>query len=86
MEDLAVWKNRADRKPLILRGARQTGKTWLLEHHAGEHYDSSVRIAFDKNKQARRIFEPDLEPSRIIREIEDYTEQKIDPSGTLILL
>jgi len=86
IEDLAAWKNRENRKPLILRGARQTGKTWLLEHYAGTHYHSSVRIAFDKNKQARRIFEPDLEPKRIIREIEDYTGQKIDSSGTLVIL
>jgi predicted AAA+ superfamily ATPase len=52
-----AWKNKVKRKPLILRGARQTGKTWLLEHFAQTHYKSHVRIAFDKSKPARRIFE-----------------------------
>ena len=85
IEDLVTWKNKKNRKPLILRGARQTGKTWLLEHFAQEHYDSYIRIAFDKSKPAQRIFVPDLEPVRIIRELEDFTGQKVDPANTLVI-
>jgi len=86
IEDLILWKNKKNRKPLILRGARQTGKTWLLEHFAQEHYDSYIRIAFDKSKPAQRVFEPDLDPVRIIRELEDFTGQAIDPKTTLVIL
>jgi predicted AAA+ superfamily ATPase len=85
IEALIAWKDKTKRKPLILRGARQTGKTWLLEHFAREHYDSYIRIAFDKNKQAHRIFEPDLDPVRIIREIEDFTGRKVDRRNTLLI-
>jgi predicted AAA+ superfamily ATPase len=83
--DLIAWKNKANKKPLVLRGARQTGKTWLLKHFAEEHYKSYVRIAFDKDRNAHRIFEPNLDPMRIVRELEDFFAQKIDPDTTLII-
>jgi predicted AAA+ superfamily ATPase len=86
LEKLIGWRDKTKRKPLILRGARQTGKTWLLEHFAQEHYRSYVRVAFDKDRQAQRIFAPDLNPARIIRELEDFSGQKIDPENTLVIL
>lgn len=84
MTSLIAWKGSDNRKPLLLRGARQTGKTWLVEHFGASEFHSTVKIDFMLNPQAASIFEVDLDPSRIIREIELRAGLEIDPENTLI--
>ena len=84
MDDLKAWKDRTGRKPLLLRGARQTGKTWLVDEFARREFRDEVKIDFLLDEQARNVFEQDLDPHRIIRMVELRTGQKIDPETTLL--
>lgn len=84
MTSLIAWKGSDNRKPLLLRGARQTGKTWLVEHFGASEFHSMVKIDFMFNPQAASIFDVDLDPNRIIREIELRAGLEIDPENTLI--
>ena len=70
MGELVAWRNRSNRKPLLLRGSRQTGKTWLMEEFGREQFDSVVKIDFMYDESARALFEQDLDPARIIKRIE----------------
>jgi len=68
-DELLKWKMRKDRKPLILRGVRQCGKTYLVNKFAAENYDDHVYLEFDKDPALSRIFDGDLEPERVISSI-----------------
>ncbi len=85
MEDLASWANSPARKPLLLMGARQVGKTWLLRELGRKSFSSMVHIDFDRNPRAATIFEGDLEPTRIVRDLEAMTAQPIHRGETLIV-
>lgn len=85
MGDLKEWKNRPNRKPLVLRGSRQTGKTWLMDAFAKKEFRDSVRIDFLFDEAARSLFDQDLNPQRIIRQIELRTGHHIDPETTLVI-
>lgn len=85
MTELLAWKKRSDRKPLLLRGARQTGKTWLAEEFGRSEFDDVVKIDFMLDERARQLFEPDLDPHRIMREIELREGRSIDPVRSLLL-
>ena len=85
MKDLVAWKSRSNRKPLLLRGSRQTGKTWLMEEFGREYFESVVKIDFMFDENARTLFEQDLDPVRIIRQIELMTGQKISRDSTLLV-
>lgn len=87
LKELIEWKNSKNRKPLILSGARQVGKTWLLkEEFAKKEYSSVAYVSFYGNTVAKDIFELDLNPERIIDALEVYCETKITPGETLIIL
>ncbi len=81
---LVMWKKNRDRKPLILEGARQVGKTWLLKEFGQKEYDNMVYINCADDSFARSLFMADLKPNRIIRDIMAHTEQKIVAGRTLI--
>ena len=85
MEFLLVWKNSPDRKPLLLKGARQVGKTWLMKEFGKTVYQNTVYIDFFNNQQARRLFDSDLKPRRIIEELEFITGESIQPKETLVI-
>ena len=85
MDDLVKWKYSASRKPLLLRGARQTGKTWLMEAFAEQEFRDFVKVDFMFDDAARSIFEQDLNPKRIIRQIELRYGYTITPGETLII-
>lgn len=85
MNDLIKWKSNPNRKPLLLRGARQTGKTWLMEEFANQEYRDFVKIDFMYDESARAIFDQDLDPKRIIRQIELRQGREINPLSTLII-
>ena len=87
LEKLIEWKNSDSRKPLLLKGARQVGKTYvLLEEFGKKHYDNVVYLHFEGNTSTlHKIFEPDLNPKRIIEELSVYAKQTILPGKTLII-
>ena len=87
LNKLVEWKNSKTRQPLLLKGARQVGKTFvLLEEFGKKYYDNVVYLHFEGNTATlRKIFEPDLDPKRIIEELSAYSRQTILPNKTLII-
>ena len=76
-QKLKRWKKSKRRKPLILQGARQVGKTWLVRSFAEKNYTNFVMIDFEKNPNYGIIFDKDLDVTRIMAEIELITSKKI---------
>lgn len=84
-EKLFEWKKSKHRKPLIIEGARQVGKTWLMKEFGRQAYENTIYINFDSNSQMTELFTPDLDIDRIIMGIELYVGYKIDPDRTLLI-
>src|SRR5690348_3593785 len=82
---LLAWKVSKQRKPLILRGARQVGKTRLLKVFGEQEYTHSVYLNFEEAPELARFFESSLEPKRILEFLSIYTGQEILPNETLII-
>jgi len=85
IENLDKWKNSKNRKPLIIEGARQVGKTWIMKEFGKKSYNKTVYINFDSNVQMAELFSIDLNVERIIMGLELYAGHKINPSDTLII-
>lgn len=85
MEQMRKWKARKRRKPLIIRGARQVGKTWLMKEFGANEYEQVVYINFDNNQRMKKLFEGGLEVERLITGLELYAGHKIDPPNTLLI-
>jgi len=87
LDNLIKWKSSPHRQPLLLKGARQVGKTYvLLEEFGKKYYDNVVYLHFEGNTTTlHKIFEPDLNPSRIIEELSAHSRQSILPEKTLII-
>jgi len=85
MEQLNKWKLKKNKKPLIIRGARQVGKTWLMKNFGQKTYDHVVYINFDNNQQMQDLFEVNMKIERIITGLELYSGNKIDPENTLLI-
>lgn len=81
---LIEWKNNKYRKPLILQGARQVGKTYSALSFGKEYYKNSVYLNFENNRDLCNIFERDLEPERIIKELSIISGKSIFKEDTLI--
>jgi len=85
MNDLYEWKNSKYQKPLIIRGARQSGKTWLMKEFGRTAYKNTVYVNFDNNRRMEELFSVDLNVERLIMGLELYSGQKIDPANTLMI-
>src|SRR5690606_30156405 len=85
LNDLITWKNSESRKPLIIRGARQTGKTWLMKEFGRTHFAKTAYFDFEKNKRLANIFTGDLSIERIIVALQVEADMKISASDTLII-
>jgi len=83
---LIEWKNSSRRKPLIIRGARQVGKTWSVKKFGNENFEDIAVLDFEKNRRLHSFFEEDLGPKRILQDIELVIKQKILPEKTLLFL
>ncbi len=83
--ELIRWKDVEFRKPLLLRGARQVGKTYVARK-LGKQFSSFVEINFESQPNARLIFEKDLDAKRIIRDLSLFTRMQIIPGKTLLFL
>ncbi|MEL7623475.1 MAG: ATP-binding protein [Clostridiales bacterium] len=85
MEQLLKWKQKKNKKPLIIRGARQVGKTWLMKEFGKTAYKETVYISFDNNSRMQALFEGDLSIERIITGLELYAGHKINAGNTLLV-
>lgn len=85
LEKLVHWKEDVNRKPLILKGARQVGKTWLMQEFGRRHYQNTVYYNFDEEDELKSIFESNKNPKRIIELLSMISSEKILPGDTLIL-
>ena len=86
MQSLQDWKTKIKRKPLIIRGARQVGKTWLIKEFGKREYKQTVYINFENSKSLQNLFNTDFNISRIITALEIESGIKIQAENTLILL
>ena len=86
MDQLVAWKNSARRKPLILNGARQVGKTWLLKEFGRLHFESVAYVSLDNDALARSYFDSDFDIARIISSLALELDMDIEPERTLIVL
>lgn len=85
IEEMLKWKNSTDRKPLVLRGARQVGKTWLMKEFGLNYYRNYAYFNFDEEDELKSIFKTNKNPERIIELLSFINEDKIVPNDTLII-
>ena len=84
-EKLIAWKNDPNRKPLIIKGARQVGKTWLMHEFGENHYTDYVYFNFDEEDELKSIFEINKNPHRIVELLGLLVGRKIIPGETLVI-
>ena len=85
LEDLVKWKNSKYRKPLILKGVRQVGKTWILKEFGKLYYENTAYFNFDENIEYREFFEKTKDTKRILQNLMLISGEKIEPEKTLII-
>ena len=85
MDDLITWKNKTNRKPLILKGARQVGKTWLMKEFGENHFKKTAYVSFYNNQRMQKVFEEDYDINRIIMNINIEAQVEVTPGDTLII-
>ena len=86
MQDLIAWKNRKDRKPLILLGARQVGKTYILKEFGQREFENVAYINCDNNAMAKDLFASDYNIDRILLTIGAITGVNIEAGKTLVIM
>lgn len=85
-QQLVEWKNSSARKPLILNGAKQVGKTFILREFGRENYKNTVYVNLESNGTVASMFNDDISPSKLIKYLEAETGERILPNETLIIL
>lgn len=85
ISEMIQWKNDPDRKPLVLKGARQVGKTWLMKEFGQNYYDKFVYFNFDEEDELKSIFESNKNPYRIVELLSMICDEKIESEKTLII-
>ena len=83
-QKLQKWKDDKRRKPLLITGVRQCGKTYIINEFGTSYFDNMLRVNFESQPGLSDIFEYDLDPKRIIKELELLTKTKIVPGETLL--
>ena len=85
LDHLQLWKDDENRKPILLKGARQTGKTWIMKEFGRAYFDHVAEFNFDKVVELNSIFEKTKDVKRILKELALYTDVPIEPGKTLII-
>ncbi|MBR4325702.1 MAG: ATP-binding protein [Bacteroidales bacterium] len=85
IEKLREWKLRSNRKPLIISGVRQTGKTWIMKHFGKEEFEATAYFNFDIDDGLQSVFANHKNPLRILEELKLYTDVEITAGKTLII-
>ena len=86
MEQLQNWKEKKNRKPMIIMGARQVGKTWLMKEFGKQFFSKVAYVSFYNNKRMSNVFEMDFDIQRILMNLNIETGITITPGDTLIIL
>ena len=86
MQQLIGWKNKPNRKPLILKGARQVGKTWLMKEFGRTQFQKVAYVTFFNNQRMKRVFDDDYDIQRILMNINIEAKVEVTPGDTLIIL
>lgn len=79
------WKENENRKPLIIRGARQVGKTWIMKTFGQQYFEKTAYVNFDNNARMKQVFEGDLDIERLVLSISAETGVSIEAENTLII-
>lgn len=85
IERLIEWKNNKNKKPLIIKGARQVGKTWLMKEFGEKYYNNYAYINFDNNSRMEQLFSGDMNINRIIQGLKLESNVNITAKDTLII-
>lgn len=85
MAALARWKNQPQRKPILLKGARQIGKSWVMEEFGKRNFEHCAKFDFDETPELQQIFQISKNPERILKELELFTNVPLVPGKTLIV-
>ncbi|MCM1489824.1 MAG: ATP-binding protein [Muribaculum sp.] len=85
IEQFKEWKESKNRKPILLKGARQIGKTWAMEKFGHDNFEYCVKFDFDRQPELKSVFQNSKEPERILKELAIYCNQPIIPEKTLII-
>lgn len=85
LDKLLSWKKSTYRKPLILKGVRQVGKTWILKEFGQQFYDNVAYFNFDENPELKQFFQITKDPNRILQNLMLASSQRIEPEKTLII-
>lgn len=85
MKSLAAWKQKIGRKPLLIKGARQVGKTWLMKEFGKQYFKNTAYINFDNNPKMKNVFEEDYDIDRILMAINIEVKFRVTPEDTLII-
>ena len=86
MQQLIDWKEKPNRKPLVLKGARQVGKTWLMKEFGRTQFRKVAYVTFYNNQRMKRVFDEDYDLQRILMNINIETRVEVTPGDTLIIL
>jgi predicted AAA+ superfamily ATPase len=82
---LLIWKDSPSRKPLLVTGARQVGKTWLMKKFGANSFENMLYVNFEKEIPLRTLFEQDYQPTRIVKVLETYFNQSVISGKTLLI-
>ena len=85
-DHLIGWKDSAHRKPILLEGARQIGKTWVMETFGADHFDYYAKFDFDRQPELKSVFRTSKKPERILKELALYTDVPLEAGKTLLSL
>ena len=85
MDDLVIWKNKKRRKPLIIHGARQVGKTWIMKEFGSRYFEQTIYISFDNNERMKNVFDMDYDIGRIISAIKIEAGETFTAKNTLLI-
>lgn len=85
MQKLVAWKDARKRKPLLVQGARQVGKTWLIREFGRRHFENTAYVSFADNEDLARVFEGSLRPQRLLDAVSIEAGTPIDPATTLVV-
>ncbi|WEV73955.1 AAA family ATPase [Bifidobacterium sp. ESL0798] len=85
-KQLLAWKQNCERKPLLIYGARQTGKSYLIRHFGHDEFNDMAYFDLEANAAARSAFDGDIEPKTILRKLGQIQGKPIDPGKTLVVL
>lgn len=84
-DHLIGWKDSPHRKPILLEGARQIGKTWVMETFGADHFDYYAKFDFDRQPELKSVFSTSKRPERILKELALYTDVPIEAGKTLLI-